>query len=41
MGLNQTYMPLHSKGNHKQNNRQPTDWEKMFASDAANKGLIS
>ena len=32
---------MHSKGNHKQTKRQPTEWEKIFASYATNKGLIS
>ena len=32
---------MHSKGNHKQNKYTPTDWEKIFANDATNKGLIS
>ena len=31
MGPNQTLKLLPSKGNHKQNKRQPTDWEKIFA----------
>ena len=30
---------MHSKGNHKQNKK--TEWEKIFANDATNKGLIS
>ena len=33
-------MPLHSKGNHPQK-RKPTEWEKIFAHDMTNKGLIS
>ena len=41
MGPNQTYKLLHSKGNHKQNERQPTEWEKIYANKATNKGLIS
>ena len=41
MGPNQTYKLLHSKGNHKQTKRQPTDREKIFANDANDKGLIS
>ena len=32
---------MHSKGNHKQNEKQPMEWEKIFANDATNKGLIS
>ena len=41
MGLNQTYKLLHSKGNHKQMQRQSTEWEKTFTNDVTNKGLIS
>ena len=41
MGPNQTYKLLYSKGKHKQNERQPTDWEKIFANDATDKGFIS
>ena len=40
MGPNQTYKLLHSKGNHK-TIRQPTEWEKIFAREATDKGLIS
>jgi len=40
MGPNQIYKLLHSKGNDKVK-RQPTEWEKIFANDATNKGLIS
>ena len=32
---------MHRKGNHKQNEKQPTEWEKIFANQATNKGLIS
>ena len=32
---------MHSKGNHKKRERQPTEWENIFASDATVKGLIS
>ena len=32
---------MHSKGNHKQNEKQLTYWEKIFASDVTNKGLVS
>ena len=31
MALNQTYKLLHGKGNHNQNKRQSTEWEKVFA----------
>ena len=32
---------MHSKGNHKQNERRPTEWEKIFANDATNNRLVS
>ena len=32
---------LHSKGNHKQDKKQPSEWEKIFANEATDKGLIS
>ena len=32
---------MHSKGNHQQNERQATEWEKISANDTSNKGLIS
>ena len=33
---------LHSKGNHKkQKQKKPTEWEKIVANDATNKGLIA
>ena len=32
---------MHSKGNHKQNEKKPTDWEKIFANDVTYKGLVS
>ena len=32
---------MHSKGNHKQNKRQPSEWEKIFAKEATDEGLIS
>ena len=41
---NRTYKILHSKGNHKKTTttkRQPMEWEKIFANDATDKGLIS
>ena len=31
---------MHSKGNNK-TKRQPTDWEKIFANDVTDKGLVS
>ena len=40
MRPNHTYKLLHSKGNHKgkkKMKRQPTEWEKIFASDATDK----
>ena len=37
MGPNETEKLLHSKGNH----RQPSEWEKIFANEATDKGLIS
>ena len=32
---------LHSKGNIKKMERQPTDWEKIVANDMTSKGLVS
>ena len=32
---------MHSKGNHKQEEKPQTTWEKIFASDVPDKGLIS
>ena len=40
MGPNQTYKILHSNGKHKMK-RQPSEWEKIFANEATDKGLIS
>ena len=40
MGMNQTYKLSHSKGNHK-TKRQSMEWEKTFANDVVDKGLIS
>ena len=40
MGHNQIDKLLHSKGSHKKK-RQPTDWEKIVANYATDKGLIS
>ena len=47
MSPNQTYKLLHSKRNHKkkkkrkEKKRQPMEWEKIFANDVTDKGLIS
>ena len=40
MVLHQTKKFLHSKGNHRQNKRQPTEWENIFA-DIYDTGLVS
>ena len=32
---------LHSKGNYKQGERQPSEWEKIIANETTDKGLIS
>ena len=32
---------MHSKGNHKQNKKTTSEWEKIFANKAPNRGLIS
>ena len=40
MGPNQIKV-LHSEGNHQQMKRQPSEWEKAFANDIFDKGLIS
>ena len=31
----------HSKGNNQQTKRQPMEWEKIFANDISDKGLVS
>ena len=41
MGLHQTKKILHSKRNDQQNEKQPTEWEKIFSNHISNKGLIS
>ena len=41
MGPNQTYKFLHNNGTHNKMKRQPIEWEKIFADDLTNKGLIS
>ena len=40
MGPNETSKLLHSKGNHKQD-KKPSEWEKIFANEATDKGSIS
>ena len=32
---------MHSKGNYKQGERQPSEWEKIIAKETTDKGLIS
>ena len=39
MGLHQTKKILHSKGNHQQNQRHHTEWEKLFENDIIDKGF--
>ena len=34
-------MLLHNKGNYKQGERQPSEWEKIIANEATDKELIS
>ena len=41
MGPSETSKLLHSKGNHKQDEKQPSEWEKIFPNEATDKGLIS
>ena len=40
MGLHQANELLHNKGNNKLE-RQPTEWEKIYANNVSDKGLIS
>ena len=37
----QTSKLLHSKGNHNNMKTQPSEWEKILANEATDKGLIS
>ena len=32
---------MHNKGNHKEDKRQPSEWEKIFTYETTDKGLIS
>ena len=41
MGPNQTYKLLYTKETINKKKRQPTEWEKIFANNATNKGLTS
>ena len=41
MGPNETSKLLPSKGNQNEMKRQPSEWEKIFANEATDKGLIS
>ena len=41
MGAKEIEKFLHSKRNHKQNEKTTSEWEKMAANDAIDKGLIS
>ena len=41
MGPNETSKPLHSKGTINKTKRQPSEWEKIFANEATDKGVIS
>ena len=41
MGPNETSKLLHSKGNHKHDSKTTLRWEKIFANEATDKGLIS
>ena len=41
MEPDETSKLLHSKGNYKQDEKQPSEWEKIFANESTDKGLIS
>ena len=41
MGPNETQKLLHSTGNHKQDEKTTSEWEKIFANEATDKGIIS
>ena len=40
MRLHQTKKLLYSKGNYQQNEKLPTEWERIFANNKSDKGLI-
>ena len=40
MGPNEISKLLHSKGNHKQDEKTTLRWEKIFANESTDKGLI-
>ena len=40
-GLHETKNFLYNGGNHQQNEKKPTEWEKIIAKDTFPKGLIS
>ena len=41
MGPNETSKLLHSKGNHKQDEKTTLRWGEIFANESTDKGLIS
>ena len=41
MGPNETSKLLHTKENINKTKKQPSEWEKIFANEATDKGLIS
>ena len=41
MGLPQNKNLSYNEGNHHKTKRQPTQWDKIFANDISDKGLIS
>ena len=41
MGPNKTLKLLQSKGKEEKTKRQPSEWEKIFANESMDKGLIS
>ena len=41
MGLHQDEKLLHGKGTVNKTKRQPTEWEKIFANNISDKGLVS